>query len=125
MVAIPPEKIRRNNTNLYACDDANRTIYRALRKERGTNPDLSLDYRLFAPLMLPALENPYPAADLRIDIERFAATLDPALQGVLALFLEGCTPKQIISCSGESRATIYRKLERITDAFRAFYQEDN
>lgn len=125
MSVLPLDKIRRNNSNIHTCDDAARSMYRALRKERGANPNLAEDYMLFAPLMLPAVENPYSTCDLKIDMDRFTATLDPLHAEVFGYYRAGFTHRQIMESTGTSLATAYRRVDHVIDRFKEFYTGDH
>lgn len=119
---ISTDGLHRSNRNLFRFDDDKRTIYRALRKERGKNPDLTHDYHLFFPLIA-TVDNPYPELDFHIDMERFSYTLSPRHKELFDLFSAGFTTKQMIAVTGRHFNGVYKDLRNIKALFAAFYKD--
>ena len=122
MIRIPVEQVRRNNSNLYACDDECRTLFRALRKERFQKVRLD-DYYKYLLACGADGTNPYLEVDLRMDLEKFMCTLKEDNKEVFCLFMQGYTPKEMAECTVWSQSNIYYKLKMIFKLFKKFYHE--
>lgn len=119
----PYQHLRRDNSNLYACE-GNSPLWRALRAEKFQKSVPYKDQQFYALTQLHAPETPFEAIDFRLDLETFQRRLPPDLREVFSLFLQGHTPKQIITLTGRSQAAVYRKLQALMARFKTFYQGD-
>jgi hypothetical protein len=120
--------LKRNNSNLYACEEdgaRNGPLWRALRKERfkKARPDKDAQFHWLITEGAD-ITDPYDLLELRIDIARFRKTLAPELLDVFDLFLHGYTPKQVVLRTQWAQPTVYRKLKQIKEKFKTFYVED-
>lgn len=122
MKKIPAELVRKNNSNVYACDDEFRTLFRALRRERFSKERLE-GYYHYCVVSGSGVVNPYPEVDFRMDLDKFLSTLNEDNKAVFMLFMKGFSPKEISERTKWSRSHIYYKLKLIFNLFKKFYKE--
>lgn len=120
MTKIPPERVKRDNSNLYAYSVE---LDRALKKDRGRNPDLSQDYALFAAIT-PSDVNPYPMTEFAMDLDAFRETLSDDNRLLMGLYLQEYTPKEMSEVTRWAQKTIYYRLKRLRILFKKFYLEN-
>ena len=127
MTRITLDKVRRDNSNVYACDNGlGQILHAVLRKERyQIMSDTQLSKYLNNCLALySGSDNPYPDIDFAMDIEKFADRLKPKWKEVFLLFLRGYTPPEIGAMIGRSPKTVYAKVKTLVEDFSDFYLKE-
>jgi len=120
-------KLKKNNSNLYECEDGvkwNGPLWRAVRKERWGR----IDYAAFQEYYL-LLTNSFTVDDwwkleLRLDVDSFKKTLDGKQRQALDLFLRGYPAEQAATILGVSRRTAFLYQSTILKKFKMFCAEN-
>lgn len=106
-MGIPLEKIKRNNSNIYAYDFE---LFKELRKERFREPKLEkyVQHQLATERWI---NDPYDSIDARLDIEKFMEKLSERDSEIFELyFVFGMNQEDIESYTGISQGMISRIL---------------
>lgn len=119
MTYLPAEKVKPDNSNLFRHSN---TLWKALRKERFSKIKLDAYYRYLL-VSSSGCYDPYPDADLAMDVERFNQTLDEGSAEVLLYFMRGLSVKEIAAETGRSLPNTYFKLRTLLRQFTTFYLE--
>lgn len=119
---IPPEKVKKDNSNLYRCDPA---LAAALRKERfhKAKPEDFVDYCETAGLLDP--EDIYAPVEFRMDLEKFISRLPQSDADLFRYrYLLGMSQHEIADMIGMSQSWVSPRLKTLRDRFKAFYVQE-
>jgi len=126
MVEIKPEKVRKDNQNLYRMEGRGKELDRDLKKLRGKNPsyeklgELSDFYKVSGYGKV----DPYAEVDFMLDIESFVQRLSKSNRQVLMMCMNQVTPKIISEDLQLPLMTVYKKIYRLRELLEDFLKEE-
>lgn len=126
MVEIKPEKVRKDNRNLYRMEGRGKELDRDLKKLRGKNPDYEEIEKLisyYAVLNYGAV-CPFAEIDFQIDMERFAAGLSESNRRVFEMAMDNVSARVISEDLEMPLRTVYNKLIKLGELLKDYFSEE-
>lgn len=119
MHKITPEKVKRNNSDLFKYS---KELCKALRKERFHKPlhEKYLNYCIAADKLS---VNPYEDANFAMDLEKFSNTLKGLELICFQYFLEGLIQEEIACIVGKTQGRVSQILAEVIRKFEIFYKD--
>jgi len=126
MVEIKPEKVRKDNKNLYRMEGRGKELDRDLKKLRGKNPD----YEEIGALIEYYTVLNYGSVDVydelifRMDMEKFKSSLSESNQKVLDMLTDHIPVKIIAEDLQLPVKTVYSKMYKLRDMLEDYFKEE-
>lgn len=120
MTKITPDKVRRDNSNIFAFSF---DLFRELRKEKFRKPKIDDRFVQFSLNRKAGEANPYPDLDFRMDIDRFMENLEDEDYVFFSMFMMGFSQTEMMQETGLSQPSISLKISRVIEKFKRYYLE--
>lgn len=115
---IPPESVRRDNSDLFRYSVR---LDKELRKERFPKEKPEQIINFFDALGTVELVDPYQDIDFRMDMEKFLATQPDLDRSIMRMYLLKMTQTEIAGKLGVCQATVCNRFKVIKEKFAEFY----
>lgn len=117
---LPPEKVRKDNTNLYRYSTK---LDKALRKDRFRKAQPHKFAEYCAAANLNGTEDPFPELEFNMDVEKFMSLLSDRDSQILRLHLFKLNQTEIADVLGISQTAVCFSLRDIRGWFADFYKD--
>ena len=126
MVEIKPEKVRKDNSNLWRMEGGGRGLDNDLRRVHGKIPSYEEVAGLanYYKAVNYGEVNPYAEVEFHIDMDKFANGLSESNRKVFMMALDHVSAKIMADDLDLPLRTVYNKLNRLSVLLKDYFKEE-